>query len=202
MKYAKQATDYDDVDVPPDARRKLELLKLGITLPAPSRPGAAQELSEITTRLSSTYSTGKIEFDGRTVPQAETEVLMRQLRDPDKLEEVWTKWHDHAAVMKPDYARMVEIANEGARELGFADVGALWRAGYDMPPDEFTAEVAEWLSDTRPVDPDTAAKAVLAVLSRHVSPGQIAKVQGILPERIRDVWQGVRGREVAASTAQ
>ena len=67
--------------------------------------------------------------------------------------------------------------------------------------DEFIAEVAEWLSDTRPVDPDTAAKAVLAVLSRHVSPGQIAKVQGILPERIRDVWQGVHDREVAASAA-
>ena len=132
VKYAKQATDYDNVDVPADARRKLELLKLGLTLPAPSRPGAAQDLSEITTRLSSTYSTGKIEFEGRTVSQSETEELMRRLRDPAKLEEVWTKWHDYAAAMKPDYVREVEIANEGAKELGFADVGALWRAGYDL----------------------------------------------------------------------
>ena len=154
VKYAKQATDYDNVDVPPDARRKLELLKLGLTLPAPSRPGAAQDLSEITTRLSSTYSTGKIEFDGRTVPQAETEVLMRQLRDPAKLEEVWTKWHDYAKVMKPDYAREVEIANEGAKELGFADVGALWRAGYDMPPDEFTVEVDRLWSQVKPLYDD------------------------------------------------
>ncbi|HEY3518777.1 MAG TPA: M2 family metallopeptidase [Gammaproteobacteria bacterium] len=154
VKYAKQATDYDNVDVPADARRKLELLKLGLTLPAPSRPGAAQELSEITTRLSSTYSTGKIEFEGRTVPQAETEVLMRQLRDPAKLEQVWTKWHDHAKVMKPDYVRMVEIANEGARELGFADVGALWRAGYDMPPDEFAAEVDRLWNQVKPLYDD------------------------------------------------
>src|SRR5262245_8527696 len=154
VKYAKQATDYDNVEVPPDARRKLELLKLGLTLPAPSRPGAAQELSEITTRLSSTYSTGKIEFDGRTVSQSETEELMRRLRDPEKLEEVWTKWHDYAAVMKPDYARMVEIANEGARELGFADVGALWRAGYDMPPDEFTVEVDRLWSQVKPLYDD------------------------------------------------
>ncbi|HVJ30865.1 MAG TPA: M2 family metallopeptidase [Gammaproteobacteria bacterium] len=154
VKYAKQATDYDNVDVPADARRKLELLKLGLTLPAPSRPGAAQELSEITTRLSSTYSTGKIEFEGRPVPQAETEELMRRLRDPKKLEEVWTKWHDYAAVMKPDYVRMVEIANEGARELGFADVGALWRAGYDMPPDEFTAEVDRLWNQVKPLYDD------------------------------------------------
>ena len=154
VKYAKEATDYDNVDVPADARRKLELLKLGLTLPAPSRPGAAQELSEITTRLSSTYSTGKIEFDGRTVSQSETEELMRRLRDPEKLEEVWTKWHDYAAVMKPDYVRMVEIANEGARELGFADVGALWRAGYDMPPDEFTAEVDRLWGQVKPLYDD------------------------------------------------
>src|SRR5690606_621546 len=116
---AKRAATFDNVDVPGDARRKLTLFKLGLTLPAPDRPGAAKELSEITTRLGSTYSTGKIEFEGRTVPQAETEVLMRQLRDPAKLEEVWTKWHDYAKVMKDDYARMVAIANEGARELGF-----------------------------------------------------------------------------------
>ena len=31
--------------------------------------------------------------------------------------------------------------NTGARELGFADTGALWRSNYDMPPDEFSAEV-------------------------------------------------------------
>jgi len=154
VKYAKQATDYDNVDVPPDARRKLELLKLGLTLPAPTRPGAAQDLSEITTRLSSTYSTGKIEFEGRTVSQSETEELMRRLRDPKKLEEVWTKWHDYAKVMKPDYAREVEIANEGAKELGFADVGALWRAGYDMPPDEFTVEVDRLWSQVKPLYDD------------------------------------------------
>jgi peptidyl-dipeptidase A len=154
VKYAKQATDFDDVDVPADARRKLELLKLGLTLPAPDKPGAAKELAEITTRLGSTYSVGKIEFEGRTVPQAETEELMRRLRDPAKLEEVWTKWHDYAKGMKPDYVREVEIANEGARELGFADVGALWRAGYDMPPEEFTVEVDRLWSQVKPLYDD------------------------------------------------
>jgi peptidyl-dipeptidase A len=154
VEYAQKAVTFDGVDVPPDARRKLELLKLGLTLPAPDKPGAAQELAEITTRLQSTYGVGKIEFEGRTVPQAETEVLMRQLRDPAKLEDIWTQWHDYAKVMKADYVRMVEIANEGARELGFRDVGALWRAGYDMPPDAFATEVDRLWSQVKPLYDD------------------------------------------------
>jgi peptidyl-dipeptidase A len=154
VRYAKEATAFDDVNVPADARRKLERLKLGLTLPAPDKPGAAKELADITTRLGSTYSVGKIEFEGRTVSQSETEVLMRQLHDPAKLEEVWTKWHDYAKGMKPDYVRMVEIANEGAEELGFADVGALWRAGYDMPPDDFAVEVDRLWSQVKPLYDD------------------------------------------------
>ena len=38
--------------------------------------------------------------------------------------------------MRKDYARFVELSNKGAKELGFADTGAMWRAKYDMPPDD------------------------------------------------------------------
>jgi peptidyl-dipeptidase A len=154
VKYAKEAVKFDDVEVPADARRKLELLKRALRLPAPSRDGAARELAEITTRMESAYGTGKIEYEGRTVPQSETENLMRTLRDPAKLEEVWTKWHDYAQRTKDDYARMVEIANEGARELGYADVGALWRSDYDMPPAAFAAEVDRLWSQVKPLYDD------------------------------------------------
>jgi uncharacterized protein (DUF2267 family) len=57
--------------------------------------------------------------------------------------------------------------------------------------EEFRAEVAKWLSDIRPVDPDEAVRAVLGVLSRHVSVGQIAKVQNALPASLRDYWQAL-----------
>jgi uncharacterized protein (DUF2267 family) len=56
--------------------------------------------------------------------------------------------------------------------------------------DQFLDEVAEWLSDVRPVDPQTATAAVFATLSRHISQGQIAKVQNALPEPLRRFWQG------------
>jgi hypothetical protein len=49
--------------------------------------------------------------------------------------------HSIAPPMRKDYVRLVEIANEGARELGYKDTGALWRAKYDMPPDAFAAEL-------------------------------------------------------------
>ena len=53
--------------------------------------------------------------------------------------------------MRSQYARFAELANAGARDLGFSDLGELWRAGYDMPPDEFTVEVERLWSQVRPL---------------------------------------------------
>lgn len=68
-------------------------------------------------------------------------------------------------------------------------------------PEEFTAEVAEWLSDIRPVDPDEAIQAVFGVLGRHVSEGQIAKVRSALPIGIRMLWDGADNRVLAEAGA-
>jgi uncharacterized protein (DUF2267 family) len=54
--------------------------------------------------------------------------------------------------------------------------------------EEFIEEVAEWLADARPLDPEEAIEAVFAVLSRHLDPGQIAKTKGVLAEPIRQLW--------------
>jgi peptidyl-dipeptidase A len=138
VKFAKQAATFDKVEVAPDVRRKLMLLKLALTLPAPSRPGAALELNEIATRLQSEYGKGKGTLDGKPIAGNDIEEQMGLVRDPKKLEEMWVSWHNNVGrPMRKDYARLVEIANEGAKELGFKDVGALWRSGYDMPPDDF-----------------------------------------------------------------
>ncbi len=137
---ANATKKFQGLDLPDDLQRKVDILRGGITIPAPSTEGAAVELSDINTRLSSAYSTGKINFDGAEVAQNQTELLMRELKDADKLEEVWTSWRENAKNMKADYMRMVDIANEGARELGYNDVGQMWRSGYDMDPDAFAAE--------------------------------------------------------------
>jgi peptidyl-dipeptidase A len=150
VELANGAARFNDVQVPADVRRKLNLLRLGIVLPAPNRPGAATELAEITTRLDSTYATGKFEFKGRQITLDEATILMAESRDPAELEALYEGWRTVSPVMADDYARMVEIANEGSRELGFADTGAMWRAGYDMAPDAFAAETDRLWEQVKP----------------------------------------------------
>ena len=69
------------------------------------------------------------------------ENLMAPSRDPNELLRAWEGWHAIGPPMRQRYSRMVALANKGARELGFADTGAMWRSGYDMPPDEFRRRI-------------------------------------------------------------
>ncbi len=54
--------------------------------------------------------------------------------------------------------------------------------------EEFLAVVAEGLEDSRGVSPKLAVAVVLAVLEKHVSPGEIDKVRGALRRDIRALW--------------
>ena len=64
--------------------------------------------------------------------------------------------------------------------------------------DEFVAEVAEWLSDTRPVDPEEAIRSVFRLLSRHISEGQVNKVRDALPKSIRQMCQSAEDPSIVA----
>ncbi|MCB1631929.1 MAG: M2 family metallopeptidase, partial [Pseudomonadales bacterium] len=140
VKYASEAVDFAALpDLSVDTRRKLDILRQGIVLPAPRRAGAAEELAMLATRLQSAYAKGKGTHRGAPKRGAELEALMRTERDPDVLREMWTSWHAIGKPMRADYRRLVELANEGARELGFADLGAMWRSNYDMEAQEFAA---------------------------------------------------------------
>lgn len=150
VQLANQAAKFNTVAVAPDVRRKLDLLRLGLVLPAPNRPGAADELAQITTRLDSAYSTGKFDYKGRQVTLDEASLILADSRDPQETKALYEGWRTISPAMKADYARMVEIANEGSRELGFADTGALWRSGYDMPADDFAAETDRLWAQVKP----------------------------------------------------
>ena len=122
----------------PDTARKLDLLRGGITLPAPTKAGAADELSTLVTQMSSAYGKGKGTLDGKPINGSDIEAAMGTERDPAKLKEMWVSWHDNVgAPLRKEYARAATIANQGATELGYKDVGAMWRSGYDMSPAEF-----------------------------------------------------------------
>ena len=107
-----------------DARRKLDLLRSSVDLPAPTATGAALELSTLSTRLTSAYGKGHGTLRGQPIAGTDIEDEMGTNRNPAELKEMWTSWHDMVgAPMRGEYARLVEIANAGAPELGYADVG-------------------------------------------------------------------------------
>lgn len=137
--YALEAAKFQNVaGLSAETKRKLDILRGGLVLPAPTKEGAAAELSTIATKLQSAYGKGKGTLNGSAINGSDIEAAMGTSRNPEELKEMWTSWHDNVGKpMGKDYARLVEISNEGAKELGFKDVGAMWRSGYDMPADDF-----------------------------------------------------------------
>lgn len=137
---AVKAARFDSVEVDAGTRRKLTILKRGITQPAPLRPGGAAEVAALSNRLDSVYSTGKFAFKGRSITLNDAEDVLAKSRDPAELQAVWEGWRTVSPAMKADYVRLTALMNEGARGLNYKDTGALWRSGYDMDPDAFAAK--------------------------------------------------------------
>ncbi len=140
VKYATEAAKYIDIpELTPDTQRKLNVLRSGLALPAPTTPGAAGELNSIGTALQAQYGSGRGTMNGEELGGNEIEARMGSVRDPALLSEMWESWNNNVgAPMRGQYTRMTEIANEGSRELGFGDTGAMWRSNYDMSPVEFS----------------------------------------------------------------
>ncbi len=150
---ALQAAKYAPVsDLSADTRRKLTLMRTSITDPAPTTPGAAERFATIKASLQGTYGKGKGTLKGQPINGSDIEAAMGSNRNPDELKEMWASWHDAVGKpMKADYEKMVGISNEGARELGFADTGALWRSNYDMDPDAFAALTDKIWGEVKPL---------------------------------------------------
>jgi peptidyl-dipeptidase A len=165
MELAEQAQRFAGVDLPEDVARRILLLKVGLPLPAPSDQKKRAELTRIASEMEGIYGAGEYCPEaGKSVLTADDEGeeknncfdleelsnVLVDSRDPAKLEEAWVGWHSIAPQMRDEYTRYVELANEGARELGFADLGAMWRAKYDMPPDAFATEVDRLWGQVKP----------------------------------------------------
>jgi peptidyl-dipeptidase A len=125
-----------------DTERKLQLLRTGITIPAPRDAAKNAEQADIGAKLKSLYGTGHYcRTENDCLALGDLEDILAHSRNPAELLEVWEGWHQTAMSMKSLYARQVELANEGARELGFDNLGSMWRSAYDMEPEAFAAEI-------------------------------------------------------------
>lgn len=153
VKYALEAAKFDKVKgLSPDTRRQLDILRSAITSPAPTRAGAATALAKLQTDMQTVYGTGKGTLNGKPINGSDIEAAMGTSRNPDELKEMWTSWHDSVgAPQRQDYQRAAGLLNEGARELGFKDVGAMWRSNYDMPPEEFAKLTDKLWNEVKPL---------------------------------------------------
>jgi peptidyl-dipeptidase A len=156
VELAKKAARFDAVaNLPYATRRKLDLIKLALTTPGPSDPPATAEMARIGAEMDALYGAGKYCPPGQSgdncldIEQITT--IMQKDRDPKKLLDVWNGWHLISRPMKPLYSRFVELTNQGARELGYRDAGAMWRSKYDIPPDAFAAEVDRLWTQVKPL---------------------------------------------------
>ncbi len=154
---AGEAKAYDGEKLDPKVERSLRLIKLGVSAPAPSDPVKRAELAGISTSLEAMYGEGKYCPDGKDAKGEgcknldELGEIIATSRNFDALTEAWAGWHSIARPMRPKYQRFVELANEGARELGFDDVGVLWRSRYDMDADAFQKEATRLYEQVKPL---------------------------------------------------
>src|SRR5215203_2848234 len=151
---AEQAGRFENENVSPELKRKLKLLKLSLTLPAPKNPAERTELTKLTASMEGDYGKGKYcpEGDkGKCLSLTDLEQIMGNSRDPEELKKAWLGWHQIAVPIRKDYVRFVELSNKGAKEMGFKDTGAMWRSKYDMEPDAFAAEMERLWQQVKPL---------------------------------------------------
>ena len=154
VELAAQATHFEGKPMSDETARKLRLLKTSLAMVAPSDAALQIELAEITTAMESLYGKGTYcsdERGGECLDLGTMETILAESRDPGELLDLWTGWRTISPPIRPMYERFAELANAGARELGFSDLGELWRSNYDLDPDSFVVEVDRLWDQVRPL---------------------------------------------------
>ncbi|MBQ4858623.1 M2 family metallopeptidase [Pseudoalteromonas sp. MMG007] len=152
VRLANQAAQFDELELDYDARRKLNKLKLALTLPAPQDAEKTAQLSTIVAELGGLYGKGKYcKDDGSCLSLGDMTAKMATSRDYNELLDLWQGWRQISKPMRPLYEQQVTLTNEGAKELGYADTGAMWRSKYDMPADDFTKELDRIWGQVKPL---------------------------------------------------
>jgi peptidyl-dipeptidase A len=192
---AKEAARFRGLTLPPEVGRKIDLLRTSLTMAAPADPEELAELSRIAASLESDYGKGVYCPKGAPAPGTDggsardgclditaIEKIMAESRDPARLLDVWAGWRTISPPMRDRYARFVELSNKGARELGFQDTGAMWRSGYDMPPESFTADLERLWFEVRPLYLSLHTY-VRRRLSEHYGPALVPR-DGLIPAHL------------------
>jgi peptidyl-dipeptidase A len=180
---ASEAQRFAGLQLQDPVARKLALVRLSETMPGPSDPEKRETLAQLANEMQNIYGAGKYcPKEGTCWKLTELSRRLAESRDPKVLLEAWTGWHTVGAEMRDEYVRFVELANQGARDQGFPDLGALWRTRYDMAPDELAAEVDRLWQQVQPLYQDLHCYA-RGKLSKHYGAAVVPE-QGPLPAHV------------------
>ena len=144
-------------DLKPETARGLLLIRVGAS--APSEPAQREELAKIGSKMEANYGSGKwCRKDGAgnekclSLQEIEKIINNTELKNsPAEIAEAWAGWHATSKPIRADYQRFIELQNGAAKESGFANMGEMWRAGYDMTPAEFEAETERLWGQVKPL---------------------------------------------------
>ena len=184
-----ESLKYEGQDLSQETARALGLLKFGTEAPSPSDATKRRELAEATTDMTGMYGAGKYcPDDGRgCMSLPELTDIMAESRDYDELLDAWTGWRTISPPMRQKYQRFAELANEGAQELGFQDLGELWKSAYDMSPAEFEKESTRLWDQVKPLYDELHCH-VRAGLSEHYGADKVPLDQPIPAHLLGNMW--------------
>jgi peptidyl-dipeptidase A len=146
---AKTATKFKDMSLDADTARMLYLLR--IASPVIDDPAKRLEVTSLAARLEGYYGAAK---DAKGRDLEELSKIVDRSHNYDELLDAWRSWHDTARPQRQRYERFVQLENEGARGAGFVNMGDMWRAGYDMPPEQFEKETDRLWQQVKPLYDD------------------------------------------------
>ncbi|RKG91959.1 M2 family metallopeptidase [Corallococcus terminator] len=150
----KDSRRFDGLKLDPETARLLHLLRVSQTLPAPANAAQRSELAATAAKLDGMYGKGKYcgkDGKGKCRDLGELSDVMAQSRDEAALLDAWQGWHAISRPMRPLYTQLVSLSNAGAKDIGFNDLGTLWRSGYDMPPADFEKEAQRLWGQVKPM---------------------------------------------------
>ena len=186
----EKSKQYEQTPMSADTARAIKLLKLGTAMPAPRDPAKRAELAEIATRMEGQYGEGKYCPTGpdscKTLTELEQILADKQHNYAEQLD-AWTGWRTISPKMRNDYTRFVELANEGARELGYTNLGEMWKAGYDMTPAEFEQETERLWSQVKPLY-DQLHCYVRDQLADHYGVDKVSRTGPIPAHLLGNMW--------------
>ncbi|WHI45999.1 M2 family metallopeptidase [Microbulbifer sp. VAAF005] len=186
VELASEAAKFNDLDLDPDTRRQLTMLKQGLVFPAPKDPALTSELAQIGSKMQGMYGAGKYcrEDGGEEKCYTLTEMgqVMATNRDPELLKDLWVGWRKVSPPMKPLYERQVEIGNAGTKELGYDNLSVFWRSKYDMAPDAFAEDMDTQWGKVKPLY-EALHCHVRAKLNEHYG-DDVVPAQGKIPAHL------------------